>query len=43
MNSEYQDIVVALAKQYEIDNRPFAVGYSGGKDSSVTVDLVLRA
>ena len=37
-----RDIISKLKHYYLNDFRPFAVGMSGGKDSTVTVDLVVR-
>ena len=32
-----------IKKAYKIDNRPWVVGYSGGKDSTVVVQLIFEA
>jgi DNA sulfur modification protein DndC len=45
-NSEYQvfeDIIQEMIMVYRHDNRPWLIGYSGGKDSTLLVSLVFRA
>lgn len=42
LNEKTEAIVSALKDYYVKDERPFACGYSGGKDSSVMVDLVVK-
>ncbi len=41
-NTVSETIIEELKKFYLDDKRPFAVGYSGGKDSTVTLDLVFK-
>ncbi len=40
---EIEKIIVELKNYYVNDERPFAIGFSGGKDSTVTADLVMKA
>ena len=45
-NSKYQifeDIIQEMVMVYQHDNRPWLIGYSGGKDSTLLVWLVFRA
>jgi len=42
LKEKVNKIVEVLKGYYLNDNRPFAVGYSGGKDSTVTLDLVFK-
>jgi len=42
IKNKSEKLVQELMKYYLEDSRPFAVGYSGGKDSSVTMDLVFK-
>ena len=32
-----------IKKQYILDNRPWVIGYSGGKDSTTLVQIVLES
>lgn len=48
MNSEnkfqvFEDIIDEMQFIYKHDNRPWLIGYSGGKDSSLLVSLVIEA
>lgn len=48
MNSEnkfqvFEDIIDEMQFVYKHDNRPWLIGYSGGKDSSLLVSLVIEA
>ena len=38
---EFNDIVEEMAMVYQHDNRPWMIGYSGGKDSTMLVCLVM--
>lgn len=40
---EIEAIIEEIKHYYINDERPFAIGYSGGKDSTVTTDLVMKA
>lgn len=40
---KHEAIIQGLVEYYLTDDRPFAVGYSGGKDSHVALDLVFKA
>jgi len=40
---ETEKIIKKIQHFYETDDRPFALGFSGGKDSTVTADLVMKA
>ena len=45
-NADYQifeDIIQEMMMVYRHDNRPWLIGYSGGKDSTLLVSLVFRA
>lgn len=42
INFKYYYIIQELTSLYLTDARPLVIGYSGGKDSSVVVDIVLR-
>ena len=45
-NTDYQifeDIIQEMMMVYRHDNRPWLIGYSGGKDSTLLVSLVFRA
>jgi len=42
MESEYLKIISNLQKLYLSDNRPWIVGYSGGKDSTMIVSMVFE-
>ena len=39
----YDPIINSLSKLYILDSRPWVVGYSGGKDSTMLVSLVFEA
>lgn len=39
----YQDIKQSLRRLYLEDNRPWLVGFSGGKDSTMLASLVVDA
>lgn len=38
-----EDAKVQIKSAYKLDNRPWVIGYSGGKDSTVVVQLVFEA
>lgn len=40
---KHMSIYKELIYLYKHDERPFSVGYSGGKDSTVTMDIILKA
>jgi len=42
-NDKNAEIILSLVTFYLKDNKPFYIGYSAGKDSTVTVDLVFKA
>ena len=45
-NADYQifeDIIQEMMMVYRHDNRPWLIGYSGGKDSTLLVSLVFQA
>ena len=45
-NTDYQvfeDIIQEMMMVYRHDNRPWLIGYSGGKDSTLLVSLVFQA
>ena len=37
----FEDIIEEMTYVYKHDNRPWLIGYSGGKDSSMLVSLVI--
>ena len=37
----FEDIIEEMTFVYKHDNRPWLIGYSGGKDSSLLVSLVV--
>ena len=37
----FEDIIQEMTYVYKHDNRPWLIGYSGGKDSSLLVSLVI--
>ena len=39
---EFEDIINEMTYVYKHDNRPWLIGYSGGKDSSLLVSLVIE-
>lgn len=39
---EFEDIINEMTYVYKHDNRPWVIGYSGGKDSSLLVTLVVE-
>ena len=39
----FEDIIEEMLFVYRHDNRPWLIGYSGGKDSSLLVSLVIEA
>lgn len=39
---EFEDIINEMMYVYKHDNRPWLIGYSGGKDSSLLVSLVIE-
>ena len=38
----FEDIIEEMTYVYKHDNRPWLIGYSGGKDSSLLVSLVVE-
>ena len=38
----FEDIIQEMTFVYKHDNRPWLIGYSGGKDSSMLVSLVVE-
>lgn len=42
-SNKQNSIIKEIASYYLDDDRPFAVGYSGGKDSTVVLDMVFKA
>lgn len=42
-NSLIEDVKVEIKNVYKSDNRPWVIGYSGGKDSTVVVQLIFEA
>ena len=38
----YEDIIQEMSLVYQHDKRPWMIGFSGGKDSQVVLDLVSR-
>ena len=38
--NSYQDLIDEIKYVYRSDNRPWIIGYSGGKDSTTVVELV---
>ena len=38
----FEDIIEEMSYVYQHDNRPWLIGYSGGKDSSLLVSLVVE-
>ena len=38
----FEDIIEEMTYVYKYDNRPWLIGYSGGKDSSLLVSLVVE-
>src|SRR5690606_28330913 len=42
-NSIIENAKKQIKEAYKVDNRPWVVGYSGGKDSTVVVQLVFEA
>lgn len=38
----FEDIIEEMSYVYKHDNRPWLIGYSGGKDSSLLVSLVVE-
>ncbi len=42
MNKKFETIYNYLKKLYFVDNRPWIIGYSGGKDSTLLVSLVFN-
>lgn len=40
--AEFEDIIEEMTYVYKHDNRPWLIGYSGGKDSSLLVSLVIE-
>ena len=43
LNIAYKRAIIDIINTYLYDDRPIYIGYSGGKDSSVVVDLMLKA
>ena len=41
-NRMFEDIVEEMKMVYQFDNRPWMIGYSGGKDSTMLVKLVFK-
>lgn len=39
---EFENIINEMTYVYKHDNRPWLIGYSGGKDSSLLVTLVVE-
>lgn len=39
----FEDIIQQMMMVYRHDNRPWLVGYSGGKDSTLLVSLIFEA
>lgn len=39
---EFEDIISEMTYVYKHDDRPWLIGYSGGKDSSLLVTLVVE-
>jgi DNA sulfur modification protein DndC len=39
--SVFEDIIEEMTYVYKHDNRPWLIGYSGGKDSTLLVSLVI--
>ena len=39
----FEDIIQEMIMVYRHDNRPWLIGYSGGKDSTLLVSLVFQA
>ena len=39
---EFEDIISEMTYVYNHDDRPWLIGYSGGKDSSLLVYLVIE-
>ncbi|MDD3453637.1 MAG: DNA phosphorothioation system sulfurtransferase DndC [Bacilli bacterium] len=42
-NSKYREAIERVKRVYRKDNRPWIIGYSGGKDSTATCHVVLNA
>ena len=40
--SEFEDIISEMTYVYKHDDRPWIIGYSGGKDSSLLVSLTIE-
>ena len=38
----FEEIIEEMTYVYQHDNRPWLIGYSGGKDSSLLVSLVVE-
>lgn len=40
LHNKKEDIYISIEKIYKLDSRPWVIGFSGGKDSTVTVQLI---
>ena len=43
MENKIQDIIEGIKYAYQLDDKPWILGYSGGKDSTTTLQLVWQA